>query len=445
MLPPYLAKAVANPPGKRLPWYSNIAPSYFGTFLWIAFFQSMAVGTINRASLGVCLAALAVAALLSHALWYYVPAMLGMKTGFSLYVVGSSTFGTKGGYLMPGLLMGVLQVGWYSVSSFFAIKFILTGFGFEARPGSLPFILVGILWGYSMAYVGVKGVRYVAKLSLFLNIIPFVMVLFVFYKTQPGMGQHVPSDPNSFIAFTMLIQMVIGFFATAGAAGTDFGMSARNRRDVCLGGLFGISLAILYAGGLPLMSVAGAQVLFPHMQGLTYDAVITALGGWLAKAMFLLFAVASIPPACFCGFIIGNSFATMIPSVSRMTITMLGVTVSIVLAVTGVAENLVSFFTIAGASFGPICGAMVADYLLSGRRWAGPREGINLAGYIAWALGFVVGNIPFLPVSDQVKTLAQPAVVYSFLTGFAVYWILAKAGLQPKTVAMPAAIVSTGS
>src|SRR5512139_1216418 len=100
MLPPYLAKAVANPPGKRLPWYSNIAPSYFGTFLWIAFFQSMAVGTINRASLGVCLAALAVAALLSHALWYYVPAMLGMKTGFSLYVVGSSTFGTKGGYLM---------------------------------------------------------------------------------------------------------------------------------------------------------------------------------------------------------------------------------------------------------------------------------------------------------------------------------------------------------
>ena len=125
--------------------------------------------------------------------------------------------------------------------------------------------------------------------------------------------------------------------------------------------------------------------------------------------------------------------------------TMAGVTVSIILAVTGAAENLIGFFSIVGASFGPICGAMVADYLLSGGKWAGPREGINWAGYIAWALGFVVGNIPFLPVSDQVKTLAQPAVVYSFLTGFAVYWILAKAGLQPKTVAMPAATASTGS
>jgi hypothetical protein len=33
----------------------------------------------------------------------------------------------------------------------------------------------------------------------------------------------------------------------------------------------------------------------------------------------------------------------------------------------------------------------------------------------------------------------QPAVLYSFLTGFVVYALLAKAGLQPKTVEMPRA------
>ena len=52
------------------------------------------------------MAALAVAGVLSYLLYYYAPAMLGMKTGFPLYVVGSSTFGTAGGYLMPGLLDG---------------------------------------------------------------------------------------------------------------------------------------------------------------------------------------------------------------------------------------------------------------------------------------------------------------------------------------------------
>jgi cytosine permease len=91
--------------------------------------------------------------------------------------------------------------------------------------------------------------------------------------------------------------------------------------------------------------------------------------------------------------------------------------------VTGVANNLASFFGLVGSSFGPICGAMAADYILAGRKWAGPREGINFAGYIAWAVGFLVGNLSY-----------QPAPLYSFIAGFAVYFVLAKAGLEPKVV-----------
>jgi cytosine permease len=82
MLPDYVAKAVPNPPSNRAPWYVNTAPSYAGIFLWIAFYQTLAVGTIDRAGIGVCLAALAVAGVLSYALYYLAPAMLGMKTGF---------------------------------------------------------------------------------------------------------------------------------------------------------------------------------------------------------------------------------------------------------------------------------------------------------------------------------------------------------------------------
>jgi cytosine permease len=434
MLPDYIAKASPNPPQNRQPWYSSTAPSYAGIFLWIAFYVSMAQNTINHASLGLCILALAVAGLLSFGLFYYVPAMLGMKTGFPLYVVGSSTFGTRGGYLMPGLLMGVLQVGWFAVGTFFATKFILSGFHSDAQPGSLPFIAIGMVWGYVMAFVGVKGIQYVAKLSLLLNAIPFLMILVVFAKTAPGISSYVPADPNPFLAFTLLLQIVIGFFATAGAAGADFGMNNRNETDVRWGGLFGIAVAILYAGGLPILSVAGARVLNPSVQSYSYDAVISSLGGLLATAMFFLFAIASIGPACFCAFIAGNSFSTMIPGVKRMSSTMAGVTIAIILAVTGVAADLIGFFTIVGASFGPICGAMAADYLLSGRRWKGPREGINWAGYIAWAVGFIIGILPSLPVSPEIKTYSQPAVLYGFFAGFLVYSVLAKAGLEPGTI-----------
>ena len=436
MLPDYIRKARPNPPANRAPWYKNTAPSYAGIFLWVAFYQAIAQGTLERGGPWVCLLGLVVAGLASFALYYYVPAMLGMKTGYPLYVVGSSTFGTKGGYVMPGLLMGVLQVGWYSVSTFIASRFILSGLGGEAAPMAPAFAVAAILWGYIMAYVGVKGIQYVARMATWLSIVPMVMILIVFAKTAGGIGAYTVARPEPFLAFALILQIVIGFFATAGAAGADFGMSSRDGRDVRLGGLTGIALAIVYAGGLPLLSVAGANGLNPAFQSYTYDSVLMSLGGFLASSMFLLFALASIPSACFCAFVAGNSFSTMIPAVSRMVSTMVAVTVAIALAITGVAENLILFFSIVGASFGPICGAMMADYLLAGRKWAGPRRGVNLAGYAAWAAGFVVGILPFLPLSEQVKNYAQPAALYSLVAGFAVYWLLAKVGLEPEVVAL---------
>ncbi len=439
MLPAYLSKAVPNPASKRAPWYTNTAPSYAGIFLWIAFYNAIANGTITQASLGVCLLGLALAGLLSYGFYYYVPAMLGMKTGHPLYVVGSSTFGTSGGYLMPGLLMGLLQVGWFCVATFFAAKFVLTGLGLNSTPKSIPFIVACLLWGYGMAYVGVKGIGYVAKVATYLNFIPLIMILIVFFKTFDGIAQYEAPVQNPYVAFTLIMQIVIGFFATAGAAGADFGINSRNESDVKWGGLVGIALAALVAGGLPLLSIAGAKALNPGLMSLNYDAVIPSMGGALAAVMFFLFAIASIPPTCFCAFIASNSFSTMIPGIPRMTSTMAAVTVAIVLAITGAAENLVGFFSIVGASFGPICGAMAADYLLSGRKWSGPREGINWAGYIAWALGFFVGVMPFIPAFEGIKDSIQPAALYSFIVGFLVYAACAKAGLEPKTVAMPKA------
>jgi purine-cytosine permease-like protein len=439
MLPDYISKAVPNPPRNRSPWYANTAPTYAGIFLWIVFYKEMAGKTITHGGVGICLAALVVAGLLSYALYYLVPAMLGMRTGYPLYVVGSSTFGTAGGYVMPGLLMGLLQIGWFAVGTSVSSEFILKAVGSDPKPGSLAFILVGIVWGYTMGYVGIKGIQYVSKVSIFLNFIPLLMLLIVLFQTSGGISQYAPkpADADNFAAFTAVIAIVIGFFATAGAAGADFGMNSRDARDVRWGGLVGITLAVLVAGGLPLLSVAGAHGLNPNLAGFNYDDVIQAIGGPIATAMFFLFTLASIPAACVCAFIAGNSFSTMIPGVPRFSSTMIGVTVSIILAVTGVAQNLIGFFVIVGASFGPICGAMAADYLLSGKKWAGPREGINWAGYGAWALGFLVGILPFLPVSPELKRYAEPAVVYSFITGFVVYAILAKAGLEPKPVPMP--------
>ena len=121
----------------------------------------------------------------------------------------------------------------------------------------------------------------------------------------------------------------------------------------------------------------------------------------------------------------------------------IGAVVAVILAATGWALNLAGVFGIIGASFGPICGSMAADYLLSGRKWAGPRKGINLAGYIAWAVGFIVAILPMVGIPylvDKGKfSFITPAPVIAFVIGFVLYYVLAKAGYEPPVVEMAAA------
>ena len=124
--------------------------------------------------------------------FYRVPAMLGMQTGLPLYVVGSSTFGTKGGYLMPGLLMGVLQVGWISVNAFVSATFVLSAFGSNAGPGSVPFSIVAGVWALAMGYIGVKGIQYVSKFSTFLNWVPLLLIIVVFFNNVSGVSRYTP-------------------------------------------------------------------------------------------------------------------------------------------------------------------------------------------------------------------------------------------------------------
>ena len=61
-----------------------------------------------------------------------------------------------------------------------------------------------------------------------------------------------------------------------------------------------------------------------------------------------------------------------------------------------------------------------------------PARGFNPAGWIAWALGFVVGILPNLKV-------AMPAApVAAFIVGAVVYFLCAKVGMLSPVVPMPA-------
>jgi cytosine permease len=192
-LPSYLSMAKPNPAEERAPWYKGTAPVYAGIFLWVVFYMEIANGTLSQAGLGLSLLGLVIAALICHYLFYLVPGLLGMKTGYPLYVVGSSTYGTKGGFLMPGLLMGLLQFGWLAVNTAIATDFILQATGRESAVsivdgalvfnGSAAFTVIAIIWAAVAVFMAIKGIQYIGKVSTYLPIVPLVMILIVFFST----------------------------------------------------------------------------------------------------------------------------------------------------------------------------------------------------------------------------------------------------------------------
>ena len=431
-VPQYVHCSVPVPRASRVPWYKSTFPAYGGIFLWVGFYLKLAEPTIGSASLSVCLWGLLLAGLLCFGLYYYVPAMLGMQTGYSLYVVGTSTFGTTGGYLIPGLLMGVLQVGWVAVIASISAHFIMSGLNQTSKE---LFSLIVVLWVYSLGWVAVKGIHYVGRVAKFLNWIPLFMILFVLWANRAGIAHYEPRQHQPVTGFLSVISIVIGFFASGGAAGADFGMNNGNRKDVVLGGIFGIVLGALVAGGVAILSVAGYLGRNAGPPSYDYTAAIASVGA-LAPVMFFLFAAASLVPTCFSSFIASNSFNTMLPRIPRSVSTFAALTVSALLAITGLADNLIGFFGLVAASFGPICGAMMADYLYAGSRWSGPRLGINWGGCVAWAVGFLVGVPTLVPGLPAALVKADnPSCLYAFAIGFLVYLLFAKLGLRPRVIA----------
>ncbi len=475
-LPSYVAAAKPVPAANRAPWYKNTAQTYAGIMLWFVFWQEVPVGaalvpgspyskfaggTLAQ-GLGVALIGLILAALICHFLFYVVPGMLGMKTGLPLYIVGTSTYGVQGGFLMPGFLMGVLQFGWLAVNSYFAALALCEPFGHGA--GTVVHSVVTTIWAVAAGILGLKGIQYVARVATFFPVIPLVILLVLFFSSVSGVGKFNPETaveagakvavelkgvegaPATTIhpqpalptwgVIALICTYVVGFFATAGAAGCDFGMNNRDAKDVQLGGLVGVAGSTIFAGGLALLIVAGA-----HGGGTATDpAMLKApalmdgiVGKTGSSVMMYLLAIAAFPPACFSSFIAANSFKTTLPKVNPSISCGIGILAAIVLALSGWAGNAAGVFTIIGASFGPVCGAMAADYLLAGRKWAGPRAGFNPAGWISWALGFVVGAADFIP--GMVKVPCPP--VAAFVVGFVLYLILASAGLQSRKLEMP--------
>lgn len=463
-LPSYVVAAKPVPPSARVPWYKTTAQTYAGIMLWFVFWNSVpssgAPGMAGILAHGLLTAVLGVvaAAFICHFASYLAPGLMGMKTGLPLAVVGTSTYGVQGGFLMPGFFMGVLQFGWLAVNAYFSAE-LLAGLANGPKNGVLH-MAIGVIWAIVAAFVGLKGIHYVAKVATYLPLIPLIILLILIAKTISGVGDFKPESlilkpemvvaagadkaatPGALDLFLFAIANIVGFFATAGAAGVDIASSNRDPKDVHLGGLTGVAGATIFTGCAALLIVAGAYGAHLVPASTTTitptDLMKLIMGEKISNIFWLLLALAAFPPACFSSLIAAASFRNTLPKVNPFISCGIGTAASIALVLSGKAGNAAGVFVIIGASFGPICGAMTADYILAGFKWPGPRAGFNPAGWISWAVGFVVGawNGLFAGLLGSSFQMYCPPVA-AIIVGFVLYFVLASAGLTSRKLEMP--------
>ena len=316
-LPSYITSATPNPANKRAAWYKNTAPTYAGIFLWFIFWDSMSANGLSTGGLGATLLGVVLGGLICHFLFYLVPGFLGQQTGLPLYIVGTSTFGAVGGLLMPGFFMGALQFGWLGVNTWGSSQALASGFH-----AAWLFVPICIVFALGAAFVGLKGIQYVAKVATYLPIIPLVVLLMGLVLFAGSAGNYTPPPATKggggFQAMLLMIGAIVGFFATAGAAGVDICMTARDKKDVSKGGYIGIIVAIIFTAGISVLAVAGARasgVIDPSVVNMT-AALEKKLSPGLYAAVMIGLTLAAFPGACFSSFIAANSFKTVMPKVN---------------------------------------------------------------------------------------------------------------------------------
>ena len=94
---------------------------------------------------------------------------------------------------MPGFLMGVLQFGWLGVNIYFASLALSAVLPIDAK-------IIMVIWGVLAAFVGLKGIQYVAKIATYLPLIPIFTLIWLFAMTPPagdcGVAKSQPGSPG---------------------------------------------------------------------------------------------------------------------------------------------------------------------------------------------------------------------------------------------------------
>lgn len=327
-------------------------------------------------------------------------AHIAAQTGLSTHLLARRAFG-KQGAILPSLLLGVTQVGWFGVGvAMFALPVAQM---FPALP-RLPLLAAAGACMTLTAYYGIKSLTILSLIAVPAIALLGSASLAKAFHDFGGVAAWFAMDPAQPISLTAAIGICVGSFISGGTLTPDFTRYARTARisvsATVIAFLLGNSLMFLF-GAVAAAFYQTNDISFAlKAQGMIAIAVLVlGLNIWTTNDNALYAA--------------SLGFATLANRPKRHFVLLNGALGTVF--ATAAYTHFVPWLMLLNLMLPSIGAILILDYFVVRRRApeAEPEPGIRWAAVSAWACGFCAAK--YLPGIPPLNTVLAAAGAYLLL------------------------------
>lgn len=309
--------------------------------------------------------------------------VVSAKTGLTTVLLARMAMGRLGGK-WASLILGGTQVGWYAITIALLGRLVADMFGWET---SWPVVVVGGVLMASTAYVGYKGIEILSWVAIPLMLALCVLVLVRSLEETGGLDGLFALEGTGATSAGMAVTLMIGAFVSGGTqignwARFDGGRTARVLSLVAIA-VFVVHFAMLFFGGIGALAFGEPDFvnLLATMGLLSAALVLVIANMWTTNDN--------------AAYAFGVAGAELAGTRSKSPAIIAGVAISIVLALTGIADSMMGFLILVGVLIPPLGGVLIGTFFVA---WHGRDTGEDLAavpavrwpGLIAYLAGVAV-------------------------------------------------------
>jgi cytosine permease len=314
---------------------------------------------------------------------------VGTYTHLSTAMICKFTFGLKGA-LLVAVLYAMCAWGWFGVQvGLFGDtvgSMINMMFGIEVAPIVIKiFMLAGGLLMMSSAIMGYRAIELLSIIAV--PLIAILMILSLFKVLQGHtfkelQGAHI-STP---LGMGAGISMVAGSFMAGAVGAPDVIRYARNFKQSALAAIFGFIIGFgstVIIAAICAKAVGDANIV---------NVMVTLGWGFFGMIVLILAQWTSNDNNIYSASL---GFSIVLEKVSKPRLAILTGVIGTVLAVLGISNHLIPFFSILGVFTPPIGGVYVVDFFLDNHRYdfdrLGSTKNVRWESVVSWVLGTAVG------------------------------------------------------